>query len=61
MKFLLELWKLRMKQMLLLQRQLTYVIKITNKGPSVAENVILMDEISNKLCDKEFSTDGGNT
>lgn len=41
--------------------RLTYVIKITNKGPSVAENVILMDEISNKLCDKEFSTDGGNT
>lgn len=41
--------------------RLTYVIKIKNNGPSVAENVILMDEISTKLCDTEFSTDGGNT
>lgn len=42
-------------------RLLTYVIKITNNGPANAENVTLLDDISNKITEPEFSADGGTT
>lgn len=40
---------------------LTYTIVVSNAGPSVAENVILIDNVSDSIVGTEFSVNGGGT
>ena len=43
------------------KKMLTYIIKVMNNGPSVAQDVILIDNIPNSIRNPEFSIDGGET
>ncbi|WP_461612151.1 SdrD B-like domain-containing protein [Clostridium sp. Marseille-QA1073] len=40
---------------------LTYVITVSNKGPSDAEDVVLTDNVPSSIMEPEFSIDGGVT
>ncbi|WP_094868791.1 DUF7507 domain-containing protein [Paenibacillus sp. VTT E-133280] len=40
---------------------LTYTVIVSNNGPSTAENVTLIDAVSNMFSNVEFSTNGGTT
>ena len=40
---------------------ITYTLVVTNAGPSIAENVILTDNLSQDILNAEYSLDGGTT
>ena len=40
---------------------LTYIITVTNHGPSSAENIIVLDDVPTSIKNPEFSLDGGIT
>ena len=57
----LEIIKRSTSNLVKKRKLLTYIITVTNHGPSSAENVIVLDDVLTSIKNPEFSLDGGIT